>query len=160
MTLSDLDFSRLTENELLTFEALFYEKGLKLESDITPGILVHGSGQHLKQVLSILLDNALKYASCSGTVRVTLRKADARKLELSVADPGDPISQEDLKNIFKRFYRIDEARAMNHSYGLGLSIAEDIVTQHAGTIRAESRNGINTFIVELPLSRGDLFKKQ
>ena len=68
-----------------------------------------------------------------------------------MADPGASISPEDLKNIFKRFYRIDKARSMNHSYGLGLSIAESIVTEHRGKIWAESSGGTNTFFVQLPL---------
>ena len=73
--------------------------------------------------------------------------------QLSVSTAGAEISRKDLKNIFKRFYRIDQARTMNQSYGLGLSIAESIVCQHKGHIWAESENGINTFFVQLPLSQ-------
>ena len=69
-----------------------------------------------------------------------------------MSNPGDPIPPEDLKNIFKRFYRADRARSMNHSYGLGLSIAEHIVQEHRGKIWAESAGGHNTFYVHLPLS--------
>ena len=68
---------------------------------------------------------------------------------MSVSNPGETISSEDLKNIFKRFYRIDKARAMNHSYGLGLSIADSIIREHRGKIWAESEHGINTFFVQL-----------
>ena len=83
---------------------------------------------------------------------MTLQKSGAHHCLLSVADPGDPICPEDLKKIFQRFYRIDEARAMNHSYGLGLAIAENIVKNHKGRIWAESEGGINTFRVELPMA--------
>jgi signal transduction histidine kinase len=69
---------------------------------------------------------------------------------LSVTSHGEPISREDLKNIFKRFYRADKARVMNGSYGLGLSIAESIVEAHKGKIWAESENGYNTFYIQLP----------
>ena len=55
-----------------------------------------------------------------------------------------------MKNIFKRFYRMDKARSMNHSYGLGLSIADSIVSKHGGKIWAESADGVNTFFVQLP----------
>lgn len=152
MPLQHIDLSGLVSDELLTFEALFFEKGLTLAEDIADGITVHGSTQHLKQVVEILLDNAQKYSEPHGTVRVTLQKSGAHHCLLSVADPGDAISPEDLKKIFQRFYRIDEARAMNHSYGLGLSIAENIVKNHKGRIWAESADGINTFRVELPMA--------
>ena len=152
MPLQTIDLSGLVSDELLTFDALFFEKGLTLAEDITDGITVHGSPQHLKQVIEILLDNAQKYASPQGTVQVTLQKSGAHHCLLSVSDPGDPIRPEDLKKIFQRFYRIDEARAMNHSYGLGLSIAENIVKNHKGRIWAESAEGINTFRVELPMA--------
>ena len=152
MSLQHIDLSGLVSDELLTFDALFFEKGLTLAEDIADGITVHGSAQHLKQVVEILLDNAQKYAAPHGTVQVTLQKSGAHHCLLSVADPGDAISPEDLKKIFQRFYRIDEARAMNHSYGLGLSIAENIVKNHKGRIWAESAGGINTFRVELPMA--------
>ena len=97
----------------------------------------------------ILLDNAAKYAASNSTVRVTLRRQGSHCL-LSVASAGDAISKEDLKNIFKRFYRMDKARSMNHSYGLGLSIADSIVSKHGGKIWAESADGVNTFFVQLP----------
>ena len=152
MPLQTIDLSGLVSDELLTFDALFFEKGLTLAEDITDGITVHGSPQHLKQVIEILLDNAQKYSAPQGTVQVTLQKSGAHHCLLSVADPGDPIRPEDLKKIFQRFYRIDEARAMNHSYGLGLAIAENIVKNHKGRIWAESEGGINTFRVELPMA--------
>ena len=152
MPLQTIDLSGLVSDELLTFDALFFEKGLTLAEDIIDGITVHGSPQHLKQVVEILLDNAQKYSAPQGTVQVTLQKSGAHHCLLSVSDPGDPIRPEDLKKIFQRFYRIDEARAMNHSYGLGLSIAENIVKNHKGRIWAESAEGINTFRVELPMA--------
>ena len=64
---------------------------------------------------------------------------------------GEPLSQEDCENIFKRFYRADPARSMNHSYGLGLPIARQIVDEHGGKIWAASRDGWNTFFVSLPV---------
>ena len=69
---------------------------------------------------------------------------------LAVSSPGVSMTKEELKNIFRRFYRMDKARTMDHSYGLGLSIAESIVKQHKGKIWAESEGGINTFFVQLP----------
>ena len=69
-----------------------------------------------------------------------------------VKDEGVGIPEKELPNIFKRFYRIDKARGRDGSYGLGLSIAQSIVTEHRGKIWAESANGWNTFYVQLPLT--------
>lgn len=147
-----IDLSKLVSDEVMTFEVMFFEKGLMLTEDVQSGITVKGAPQYIKQAIEILLDNAQKYSDPKGTVKVSLEKTGAHKCLLSVSDPGEQISEENLKNIFKRFYRIDEARAMNHSYGLGLSIAKNIVKEHKGRIWAESKNGINTFKIELPLA--------
>ena len=149
MVFSRLNFSELVSDALLPFEPVYFEKGLTLESNVEENLFVKGSQQHLKQVADILLDNASKYASADSTVRVILRRQGSHCL-LSVASAGDAISKEDLKNIFKRFYRMDKARSMNHSYGLGLSIADSIVSKHGGKIWAESADGVNTFFVQLP----------
>ena len=151
MVFSRFNYSELVTDALLPFEPVYFEKGLLLESEVAEGIFVKGSAQHLKQVLDILLDNASKYAAPDSTVQVTLRTQGSHCL-LSAANPGEEISKEDLKNIFKRFYRVDKARSMNHSYGLGLAIAEGIIHRHNGKIWAESGGGINTFFVQLPLA--------
>lgn len=148
MVFSELDLSELVSDGLLPFEPVYFEKELLLESEIQEGIRVKGSQAHLRQVLDILLDNAAKYSSPNAAVTVRLRQQGNHCL-LSVANPGEAISKEDLKNIFKRFYRIDKVRSMNHSYGLGLSIADSIVREHGGRIWAESAEGINTFFVQL-----------
>ena len=150
-SMSQIDYSELIANAILPFEPLFFEQGLEIQSAIEPNIRVNGSERHLQQVTEILLDNAMKYSDSPASVRVELKRHGLHSL-LSVATPGKPISPDELKNIFKRFYRIDKARSMNRGYGLGLSIAEGIVKEHRGRIWAESRDGINTFFVELPVS--------
>ena len=149
MHFSGLDFSALVSDALLPFEPVFFEKGLTLESNIEEGISLTGSESHLRQVVDILLDNAQKYASDGANITVSLKKTDKSRCLLTVANEGEPISAADLKNIFQRFYRIDKARSMNHSYGLGLSIAQGIVEQHQGKIWAESGGGWNLFLVRL-----------
>ena len=149
MQFADLDFSTFVNDAVLSFQLLYEEKGLGLRCAVQEGISLHGSEQHLYQVLDVLMDNALKYSSPNGTVHVNLT-ANGRTCTLAVASPGEPISKEDLKNIFKRFYRTDKARTMNGSYGLGLSIAESIVTAHNGKIWAQSKDGYNTFFVQFP----------
>lgn len=150
LSVAEVDFSALAEDAVLPFEPLFFEKGMVLESEVEPGIRLRGSAEHLRQVPEILLDNAMKYADPASTVQVRLVR-HGRECLLSVANRGPEIAREDLKNIFKRFYRVDQARSMGGSYGLGLSIAESIVQTHRGRIWAESAGGTNTFYVQLPV---------
>lgn len=148
--MTKVDLSDLVAEAVLPFEPLYFERGLTLDCQITEGLRVKGSAPRLRQVVEIFLDNAMKYAAVPGTVTVSLQRRGARCV-LSVANTGDPISPADLRNIFQRFYRVDKVRGMNHSYGLGLSIAEEIVREHLGKIWAESSGGVNTFFVELLL---------
>ena len=149
MKFAPLDMSELISDAALSFQLLYEEKGMGLRCAVSEGISICGSEQHLYQVMDVLLDNALKYGAPNGMVSVDLT-SNGRSCVLSVASPGEPISREDLKNIFKRFYRADKARSLNGSYGLGLSIAESIVEAHRGRIWAESGNGYNTFYVQIP----------
>ena len=152
MDLTAVDLSELVSDAVLSFRLLYEERGMGLRYDDVEGIEISGSEQHLYQVMDVLLDNALKYSAPGGMVRVEL-SSNSRSCLLSVASPGEPLSGDDLKNIFKRFYRADKARAMNGSYGLGLSIAESIVQAHKGKIWAESQKGYNTFFVQLPMKK-------
>lgn len=157
-SMSELNFSSTVENAICIFEPLYFENDLILEENIEPDIQLKGSEDHLKQVLNVLLDNALKYAIPQTKVQIKLEKLENVRgfhkrhhyCLLSVTSKGDTISAEDLKNIFKRFYRADKSRNRDGSYGLGLSIAESIVTEHRGKIWAESHDGVNTFYVKLP----------
>lgn len=145
-----VDLSRLVSDAVLPFEPVFFEAGLTLAADIQENITVRGSQQHLRQTVDILLDNARKYAAPSGEISVTLTRCGGR-CRLAVSNPGPEISKADLQNIFKRFYRADEAHTQRGSYGLGLSIAQNIILRHRGRIWAESKSGRNTFFVELPV---------
>ena len=153
MDFATVDFSELVSDAALSFQLLYEEKKMGLRCAIPDGVEIHGSQQHLYQVMDILLDNALKYSTPGSMVSVDL-VVTGKNCVLSVASPGEPISKEDLKNIFERFYRADKARAMNGSYGLGLSIAESIVEAHKGKIWAESKNGYNTFFVQFNEKNG------
>ena len=148
-----LDFSTLTENALLPFEPVLFEEGMILESSILPGLWVKGSSSHLAQVIEIFLDNARKYAD-PGTITVKLDKAGNHAL-LQVENVGTPLSAEEAKNIFRRFYRADTSRSRDGSYGLGLSIAQKITEQHGGKIWAEGTQTGNRFSLMLPMSHRD-----
>lgn len=144
----ELDLSALVADELLPFEPLYFEGGLTLESQLEEGLHISGSERHLRQVLTILLDNALRYSPENATVRVELTRQGSSAL-LTVANPGE-LTREQCRSIFRRFYRADPARTAGGS-GLGLAIAQGIVADHGGKIWADSREGTVTLNVSLPL---------
>ena len=143
-----INLSELAEYALLPFEPLFFEKDLKLLTEIQPDIEVLGDGQRLQQMIDILLDNAQKYAPSPGIVRFALRRGERRRCLLSVSNACEPVEEEELKNLFRRFYRMDRARSSDGSFGLGLAIAKSIVDEHHGRIWAEWKDGCITFFAE------------
>jgi signal transduction histidine kinase len=103
----------------------------------------------IRQVLSILLDNAIKYTPQGGEIRVRVREIDGR-VEVAVSDTGIGISEEDLSRVFERFYRADKARARGGA-GLGLAIARQVAEAHGGTIEVTSKeNEGSTFVLRIP----------
>ncbi len=145
-----LDFSKLVDDAVLPFEPVYFEAGRNLVSQISPDIHLTGSEKHLRQVVDILLDNGCKYSTAGGTILLRLDRHGKNAL-LSVTTPGQPLTEQQRTDIFKRFYRVDAARTRTGSYGLGLSIAQGIVEQHGGKIWAQSQENSNTFFVLLPV---------
>ena len=144
-----LDYSKLVEDAVLPFEPVYFEAGRELLCDIDPDITATGKPEHLRRVAEILLDNGCKYSAPGSVVELKLCRQGRGSL-LSLRSPGVTMTEQQCRDIFKRFYRMDQARTMNRSYGLGLSIAMTIVQQHRGKIWAQSRDGYNTFYVSLP----------
>lgn len=147
------DLSRLTCGEALPFESVAYENGVTLSSEIADDIFVDGNGVQLKQLVSILLDNALRHSRRGGDVSITLRK-DKKHAVLSVVNEGEEIPPEQRKHLFERFYRTDAARTgENGNYGLGLAIAKAITASHKGSIDVQCHDHRVEFLVRLPLRR-------
>ncbi len=146
------DLSDVAWSCLLPFEPVAFEQGVTLESEVMPELTLVGDAAKLKQLIVILLDNACKYAGTSGVVTFALEQV-ADKVRIRVNNTGEPIAPEHLPHLFERFYRTDKARARTEGgYGLGLSIAERIVTEHKGRILVESDAAHGTtFTVVLPL---------
>lgn len=140
----------MVSDAALPFEPAFFERGMCLGTGIEPDLWVWGSGDHLRQVVEILLDNAQKYAALGAEITLTLRRQGRGRCVLAAANPGEPISRTDLEDIFKRFYRRTRPGAWTTATA-GLSIDRRIVTARRGKIRAESENGVNTFFVQLPV---------
>ena len=127
--------------------ALADEAGVRLELDLEPAPL-EGDPDRLRQLVSLLLDNAIRHSPAAGTVRVRARAAGSA-VTLEVEDEGPGIAPEELPHIFERFYR--GASAPPGGSGLGLAIADWIVTRHGGSIEAENLPGQGArFRVRLP----------
>jgi signal transduction histidine kinase len=143
------------------FQGVADDHGVDLRVRELPAVSVSGNRHHLRQVVSNLLDNAIKFsaarAGAEEQVTIELERDDiARVARLRVSDTGIGISPEDAPNIFDRFFRADKARARDGiagGTGLGLSICKSIVEAHRGQIAVASEPGSGaTFTVTLPLS--------
>ena len=146
-----INLSRLVDGEALPFESVAFEKGLVLNTSITSNIGVIGNSTQLKQIVSILLDNAIRHSKEQGEVWLTLTKEHGFA-KLSVINKGDEIPEEQREQIFERFYRVDTARnSEDKHYGLGLAIAKAIVTSHKGQIAVGCFDGFVEFSVIIPI---------
>lgn len=149
---SVVDFSHIVKSTVLVYEPFFYDDRKEFSYQIEDGLFVRGDILRLQQIIHILLDNARKYSSAQGAIQVSLNKSGHKSLLLKIANEGVPIPKGELDKIFLRFYRRDESRSEHDSFGLGLSIAQSIVSGHKGKIWAESDEiSGNSFSVSLPL---------
>ena len=146
MSLGNL--SKVVELSVLTFEGIAYEKNIKMEYHIDSDINIKMNENAIKQVIEILLDNAIKHSKEKGKIEVNLKYTD--NIELTVSNLGEPIPKGEEEKIFERFYRVDKSRNRNDNrYGLGLAIAKNIIILHKGIIKAFSKNGKTTFQIIL-----------
>ena len=145
--MEEKNISDIIESSILTFESLFYDNKIKLKYDITPDIKMMCNENLIIELMSILIDNAIKHSTEKGKVFVNLSKKN-KQIVLEVKNKGLPIKKEDEEKIFERFYKVDTSRNRNRdNYGLGLAIAKNIVQKHNGTISAHSSDGYTTFKV-------------
>lgn len=150
-----LDLARLPVKKILTdinrqINKLPEGKRISVQAKNNAGT-IRGDAARLRQVLLILLDNAIKHTPADAPIRVTSHRA-GRNIELVVKDEGPGIPAAHLPHLFERFYQVaGRSGQATHSYGLGLSIARRLVELHGGTIRVESQLGSGTrFTISLP----------
>jgi two-component system sensor histidine kinase CiaH len=143
------NLSKIVEMSVLTFESLMYENKIELEYDIQKDINIKCNSSQIKQLVAILIDNAIKHSETNGKISIALKK-QKNDTVLTVSNRGKEIPKEIREKIFERFYRADESRNRDtNRYGLGLAIAKNIVENHNGKISVESEKGITTFKVVL-----------
>jgi heavy metal sensor kinase len=137
-------------------ERLAQNRGVGFGVDVPPsGIPIQADAEALRRALLILMDNAAKYTSRGGSVRVSLASHDGFAIA-SVSDTGIGIAPEDIPHVFDRFWRADKARSREQGgAGLGLSIAKWIVDMHGGSISVQSKlNNGSVFTIRVPLPTG------
>ncbi|MGH2442076.1 MAG: sensor histidine kinase [Chloroflexota bacterium] len=146
-----LDFRNLVSGVHEDLQTIATSRGISTNVSLDGRVMVLGDETRLRQLLLILLDNALKYTDSGGEVKVSVRKEDGRA-RLVVSDTGIGIPPKDLPHIFERFYRVDRAREHESGgTGLGLAIARWIVQAHHGSIKVDSESGRGSrFQVDLP----------
>ena len=127
-------------------------RGFVLENAIPGALIAQADPDRLRQVLSNLLDNAIKYGRVEGRATVSARALENKRVEISIRDDGPGIPAEACARIFERFYRADKARSREQGgTGLGLAIVKHVVQAHGGEVRVESEVGEGaTFFFTLP----------
>lgn len=141
------NLSKTIELSCLTFEGKAFEKGITIKESIKDSINFKYDETSMKQLIEILLDNAIKHADKNSEIEVSLDEL-SHNIILKVVDVGEEIPKGEEEKIFERFYRVDKARNRKENrYGLGLAIAKNIVEKHNGIIKAYSVNNKTTFEV-------------
>lgn len=148
-----VNMSECVETAALGYDAVFYENGKDFNYDISKNVKVNGNGGQLKQLVTILLDNANKYSTGNGDIRLSFA-VSGKKATLTVSNDSDELTEENLEHIFDRFYTVDKSRNTDKGgNGLGLSIAKTICQSHSGDLFVEYKDGRATFTAELPVYR-------
>ncbi len=139
LEMKDLDLSALLKSQAGSFGAVATASNKTISSNIEDGIHIQGDKKSIESLLSIVLDNAVKYCPENGHIEITaIRYKKGAKIEVT-NDTSETLSAEECKNMFERFYRTDASRnSETGGHGIGLSMAKAIVSKHKGRITAAS----------------------
>ena len=141
------NLSKIIEKRVLVFESLAFENNITFDLIIEKDIMLYCDNTQIDEVVSILLDNAIKHSYKNSKIKVKLFK-EKNNIVLDVINKGDNIPEDELNKIFERFYRSDKSRnRSNNRYGLGLAIAKNIINNHDGQINVYSKDNLTTFKV-------------
>lgn len=150
LPMEEFSLSEQVQDVVETFRLMAEQRELSLETAVQEGISYTGNAPMLEELCSILLDNAVKYTVPGGTIQFSLRKKGRRVL-ITCENPAEGLQTGSQKRLFDRFYRGDDSRGGEQTgYGIGLSMAEAIVSAHRGKITAESPDG-EKFVISVIL---------
>jgi two-component system, OmpR family, phosphate regulon sensor histidine kinase PhoR len=152
LNLQPLPFRTTVQDAIDDLQARALARDVTLENLVPGSLVVLADNDRMRQVISNLLDNAIKYGRAGGKTSVEGRPLPDGRLEIAVVDDGPGIPKDAQDRIFERFYRVDKARSREQGgTGLGLAIVKHVVQAHGGEVRIESEpGGGSRFIVNLP----------
>ena len=149
MQIAPFDFGELIRRVLINFEPRIDEKRIQIQLDLLPDpCFVRGDANRISQVVTNLVDNALKFLPEGGTLSLQTERI-GRDIRLSVKNNGPMIAPEDLPHLFERFYKADKAHTSGGGTGLGLSICQLIMREHHSDITVTSTAGETCFAFAL-----------
>ena len=154
LTLAPFDLNELIRRTLINFEGRIDQKHIEVAAELLEGrAMVMGDANRISQVVTNIIDNALKFMPDDGTGVLTVRTLrEGRDIRVSIRNNGPEISQSDLPYIFERFYKADKAHTSGGGTGLGLSICQRIMRQHDSEITVQSAPGDTAFDFTLPVT--------
>lgn len=147
LVMTEIPLSDVLRESMESFAPLAKKQGKSIAGDIAPLLTVRGSLRDLEKLISILLENAVKYSAENDEIKVSLRR-EGRNAVLEVSNrSAEKVDAADLQQVFERFYRADKSRSSSTGgYGIGLSMASAITNAHGGKINASTTDG-NDFTV-------------
>src|SRR6185503_3022467 len=146
----DLDLGALLQSGLDLAAPTLARRSIQVTSSIASGVIVHARADELAQVISNLLQNAIRYTPAGGEVRVSLERMDGDAL-VRVANSGADIPAEDLPRVWERFFRVERSRdRATGGAGIGLAIVKRLIEEAGGRVGATSESGTTTFWFSLP----------
>ena len=150
MEMYDFNISDAVSEVCLNFEAHAFEEQRELISDISPRLKYFGDEDRIKQLFTILVDNAIKYSIIGTQISVSLFRNNQGKIKFCISNKCENLTEENISKLFDRFYRVDSSRnSGTGGNGLGLNIAQAITEAHNGQINVTFHHGIISFTVTL-----------
>ncbi|MEF9935444.1 MAG: HAMP domain-containing sensor histidine kinase [Clostridium sp.] len=155
MNMGHFQLNELISECVIKFEERINQKNLDIKIILLKeGVIAKGDRDRINQVITNLLDNAIKFARENGAIEI-MCEARGEKVFVSIFNTSEPIPREEIKYIWERFHKVDKARQRESGVGLGLSIIRQILNQHGQTIWAQSNQRGNTFSFTLDIINND-----
>ena len=138
---TDFPLSEAAEEVISSFSAPAITKGITLDSYVDPALYYKGHEDSMRKLLTLLIDNAIKYSPEGETVGISVRK-QGRTVTIKVSNHAPGLSNKAVQHMFDRFYRSDASRSSSGGFGIGLSVAKAIVSSHKGRIYANKQRDL------------------